>query len=76
MPDYFPSDSDSLFRSNFISRVKAKYYLIVLSQFIFSDYWRKLIGKHLVDPQNLLHEGELGEDYYYDHMLYFKHMQF
>ena len=41
-----------------------------------SDYWRKLIGKHLVDPQNLLHEGELGEDYYYDHMLYFKHMQF
>lgn len=41
-----------------------------------SDYWRKLIGKHLVDPQNLLHEGELGEDYYYTHMLYFKHMQF
>ncbi len=40
-----------------------------------SDYWRKLIGKHLVDPQKLLSEGELGEDYF-THMRYFKKMQF
>lgn len=38
MPDCFLSDFDSLFRSNFISRVKTQYYLIVLSQFRFPEH--------------------------------------